>query len=156
MDKLAFSEMLGREIALHLFLESEVDGVEKTASAGGEVDEDYLASIESALDEVAYREGQQKIAHNNGAYSVLANMAEALESDDFDPNALLGEIKTAMVAIEESAVVPHSEEEDQGMYGALVKGASDMLSNLTESDLDDNLVEVATAAVNDYLGLGDE
>lgn len=131
MDKIAFSYMHGAELALALYLDSEVEGLSKEASL-----ESADEGFEGLLEEAAYRQQQQEIAHNNGAYGVLAKVAEAFESDDFDAEAFLGEVKTAMVAIEEAALVPETEEEDAQMFEALVKGASAQLQSLY-GDLDE-------------------
>jgi hypothetical protein len=151
MDKLAFCEMHGRELGLRLFLESEVEGIQKAASTNRNLNGDYVEAIDAHLDEIAYRDEQQKLAHNNGAYGILAEMAAALEEGEFDREALLGEVKQAMVAIQDAAVIPANEEEDAAMFEAMVKGAATMIAFQTGQEIDDDVIEAAAELVASQL-----
>jgi hypothetical protein len=150
MNKLAHAEMVGRDLMLRLYLGDEAEGLDKAASSNMEIDGDHLDSIDSMIDEVEFRDYQQKLAHNNGAFAAFSKVAEALEAGA-DAEALYNEISGAMNKIASSLPASESEDEDETMFAAMVKGASEMAGSLYGIEVDEDVVGVAAQQVANAL-----
>jgi hypothetical protein len=145
MDKVAFSAHYGRELALRLFLESEGNELQKEASAGNELDETQVVYLNDLASSLEYREHQQKVAHNNGAFEALAKVAAALESGEFSADDLYEEIGTAMENIKEASelLLPESDDENGLMLDVAIKNAAVTLAQLHETEVDESIFKVA-------------
>jgi hypothetical protein len=148
MEKLSYCRHLGREWGIQLQLEAEQSHVEKVASNGGEIDETALEAIDSLAESYDFQAARQGVAFDEGRYDVLSKIASAFEDEGTDLEALYGEIKEAMSLIEEAAPVAASQEEDEAMFGELVKGAAEGLAYATGSEeITEDLMQTATNLV---------
>lgn len=151
MNKLAFCEMHGREIGKNIWIAAQGSEMEKAAANNEEVNGDEAAYLESLVDDAAYHEQQQKLAHNNGAYAALTEVLQAAQAEDFDKEAFVADVTAAMDSIEKVALVAETQEEDQEMYARLVKGAATMLSHLYDLPIDEDVIKVAQQGVDAHL-----
>lgn len=151
MKKQAYSEMYGRELATRAFVETESKSIEKSANNGEDVDQSRAQHVASLVDDLTYREEQQKLAYNNGAYQMLNEFKTALE-EGADTDALAKEAEEAMEDLQKEAMRPADEEEDREMSGRMVKGAAEAISALTGQEMTDEVKEAAQEIVANHFG----
>lgn len=157
MDKLAYFRALGNNWGVQLQLEAENDFVEKTASAGGEIDADAVEALDQLQDSFDFQAVRNSVCYDEGAYDVLAKIASAFESEETDAAELYEEIKTAMAAIEENLPVAHDAEEQEAIVAELIKGASEGLAAAQGLDeITEDVVDTAARLVVGYLSEDDE
>lgn len=148
MDQTTYFEHLGRNTGVGVYLRSERNALDKTASA------DLDAAVVGEFNELAgaaeFAAVNEKIASDMGALDVLSAVAAELEAGT-QPQELLDKVAAAMA--EREAAIPGLD--DDG-YKAFVKGAATMLAAQTGQDIDQNIVAIAQHAADEFFGLGDE
>jgi deoxyribodipyrimidine photolyase len=149
MDKQAYSEMFGRELATRAFVETETQSIEKSADNGEDVSQDRARRVASLVDDLTYREEQQKLAFQNGAYKMLNEFKTALE-EGADRQALAKEAEEAMEEFSKEAMQPENEEEDKEMSGRMVKGAAEAIQQLTGQEMNDDIKQAARDLVANH------
>jgi hypothetical protein len=149
MDKQAYSEMFGRELATRAFVETETQSIEKSADSGEDVDRGRAQRVASLVDDLTYREKQQKLAFQNGAFKMLDEFQSALE-DGEDPQKLAKEAEEAKQDLQKEAMQPTDEEEDRQMSGRMVKGAAEAMATLTGQEMNDNIKQAARELVANH------
>jgi hypothetical protein len=149
MDKQAYSEMFGRELATRAFVETETQSIEKSADSGEDVDRGRAQRVASLVDDLTYREKQQKLAFQNGAFKMLDEFQSALE-DSEDPQKLAKEAEEAKQDLQKEAMQPTDEEEDRQMSGRMVKGAAEAMATLTGQEMNDNIKQAARELVANH------
>lgn len=150
MKKQAYSEMYGRELATRAFVETESEAIEKSADQNEDVDRNRVQAVASLVDDLTYREEQQKLAYQNGAFNMLNEFKTALE-EGADPEALAKEAEEAMEDLQKEAMRPENEEEDQEMYSRMVKGAAEAMCSLTGQEMSEEVKEAAQDLVNHHV-----
>lgn len=149
MDKQAYSEMFGRELATRAFVETETQSIEKSANNGEDVSQDRARRVASLVDDLTYREEQQKLAFQNGAYKMLNEFKTALE-EGADREALAKEAEEAMEEFSKEAMQPETEQEDKEMSGRMVKGAAEAIQQLTGQEMNDDIKKAARDLVANH------
>lgn len=112
MNKFAHSYMSGQDLIVRMYTGEEADAVNKVASEGGELDEQYVENIQDFVDEQEFHDNQVKIAHNVGTIVAFTKVAEYLQSDDFDAEKFLEELDFAIKTAQETLPIPANEDED--------------------------------------------
>lgn len=146
MDKEAYSEMYGRELATRAFIETETQSIEKSANNGEDVSQDRAQRVASLVDDLTYREEQQKLAYQNGAYEMLNEFQEALQNGA-DPQKLAKEAQEAKADLEKEAMQPETDQEDAQMSRRMVKGAAQAMATLTGQQINDDIEDAARELV---------
>lgn len=149
MDKQAYSEMFGRELATRAFIETETQSIEKSANNGEDVSQERAQHVASLVDDLTYREEQQKLAFQNGAYKMLNEFKSALENGE-DPQALAKEAEEAMNDLSKEAMQPADQEEDREMSSRMVKGAAEAICTLTGQEMSDDIQDAARDLVANH------
>lgn len=143
MNKLAYCEMYGRELAVRAFVNSQSKNLEKQANADDqEVNTAAVQQVSGLVDDLAYREKQQKLAFQNGVYRTLDEFETAIK-EGADADAILDQVKEAKQGLSKEAMAPEDENEDQEMFDRMQKGASDMYCFLTGQEPTDEIKEAA-------------
>jgi hypothetical protein len=151
MDKFAYSEMFGREIATRAFVSLESQDLEKSAENDEDIDEGRFQVAASLADDLTYRKQQQKLARKEGAVEMLDTFEEALEKGA-SADALLQEVQEAKTEMQKEAKMrPNSDEEDEEMFGRMVKGACEAWSSLTGQEIDEDMQKQARDLVAQHL-----
>jgi hypothetical protein len=151
MQKLAYSEMYGREVATRAFVDAESKDLEKSADNGEDISEERYALTASLADDLAYRGEQQKLAHDQGALKMLSTMEEIIEKGA-STDEVLSEVREARSELQKSAsMAPESDEEDQEMFDRMVKGAMEAWSSLTGQEPDEEMEKSARNLVAQQL-----
>lgn len=156
MEKLAYSEMYGREVATRAFVDAESKELEKSADNGEDISEERYAMTASLADDLAYRGEQQKLAHDQGALKMLATMEEQIEKGA-STSEILNQVQEARQELEKSAsMAPETDEEDEQMFDRMVKGAMEAWSSLTGQEPDEEMEKSARNLVAQQLKAASE
>lgn len=151
MNKFAHSVMAGRELALRMFVGEQLEAVEKVAAAHGQIDESVATELNDVLDELSYREQQEKVAYNQGALNTLSEMYQVLSTGKVNRAEVLGQIKTAMATAQEVFPVPHNEKEDEKMVDYMIRGFAEKVAALNQIEVTQGLLEKCAEVVIEHL-----
>lgn len=144
MDKQAYSEMYGRELATRAFVRHESNQLEKSAN-NGDVNEQRLANAQALLNDLKYREEQNKLAFNRGKLAVLTQLDDMLSGEKTASTGDLADMvdEARNELAKTASMAPETEGEDEEMFESMVKGAAEAAAFLHGEELTEDIVDSA-------------
>lgn len=149
MEPQDFYYYAGRDLGVRYMSTAGADEIDKTASAGEEINEDYADQIDDFLGSVDYVDTLQKVARADGAAEAYAMVLEMLEAGE-DLDKVAEALEDALEASDEVTPLPMpmDEQEKVACQDAMIIGVAEAMAQLAGVDADDpEVLEQAAALV---------